>query len=393
MLVALSFVLSMIHPLHAQEDDYALKDYTTPTRQLTVTEYPQFNDDLELAELATAARLQLQRFKTVDLSGTIELGGVKYPLKNAQKSLELVLELVDQFKTCRLVGTTSACFAALNAQIRSQYNVFVPALAVGDPRYGEPQDSFFTGYATQPINARAKPSGDHTLPVYAMPDSAHQVLTRQEIDFKDGLKGQNLELAYAADRYDLYMLHIEGGGYATLEDNGKTSHFYLTFAGTNQQKWTWISTYMLAKGYINNLSNAAQRKYLRLHPEKHEEIFSQCPSYVYFTATASPPQGSAGVSVTPGRSIATDRKLYTFKGLLAFVQSQRPVDSGHYDMEEEDVSRIPFQPFSRFFIDQDTGGAITGKGRADLYFGISDYAQYAAAYQAQKGNLFFLLAK
>jgi membrane-bound lytic murein transglycosylase A len=78
---------------------------------------------------------------------------------------------------------------------------------------------------------------------------------------------------------------------------------------------------------------------------------------------------------------------------LAFIESERPVDTGTYDLEQEDVSKIPFQPFSRFFLDQDTGGAITGKGRADLYMGVDDYAQYAATYEAQKGHIFFLLLK
>jgi membrane-bound lytic murein transglycosylase A len=150
---------------------------------------------------------------------------------------------------------------------------------------------------------------------------------------------------------------------------------------------------MMAKGYISNPSSGAQRKFLRLHPEKAEEIYSQCPSYVYFKVSTEPPDGAQGLPVTPGRSIATDNKLYAFKGLIAYIDSKRPQDLGTYDLEQEDASLIPVQPFSRFFIDQDTGGAITGKGRADIYFGLDDYAQYAATYQQQTGNIYFLLLK
>jgi membrane-bound lytic murein transglycosylase A len=99
------------------------------------------------------------------------------------------------------------------------------------------------------------------------------------------------------------------------------------------------------------------------------------------------------VSLVDGRAIATDSKLYAFKGLLAFVQSNRAVDLGTYDMEQEDATKIPYQPFARFFLDQDTGGAIVGKGRADIYFGKTPYAYYAASYQAQEGKLMYLMLK
>jgi membrane-bound lytic murein transglycosylase A len=170
-------------------------------------------------------------------------------------------------------------------------------------------------------------------------------------------------------------------------------NFFLTYDGDNGQRFEWLSKYMMSKGYISNPSTGAQRKYLREHPEKQEEIYSQCPSYVFFKMSTIPPQGAEGIPVTAGRTLATDNAFYAFKGLLAFVESERPVDTGTYDLEQEDPSKIAYMPFSRFFLDQDTGGAIVGKGRADIYFGLDGYAQYAATYQQQRGNIYFLLLK
>lgn len=379
--------------VQAQEQDFFKSSYVTPTRQLAIAEFPKFTDDYDLVDMELAAQRQLDHFNGRNLSGTIELGHQKFPLTKAVTSLQLFLKLIGQFKACKTSQPVAACYKVFNDKIQLQFNVFAPELVVGDPRYGEPLTSFFTGYATQPINGHSQKDATFKHAVYGLPSSAQRTHTRDEIDFHDALNGQQLELLYADNLWDLYMLHIEGGGYVTLDDNGKKTGMFLSYDGTNHQHWSWISKYMMSQGYISNPSNGAQRKFLRLHPDKLEEIFSQCPSYVYFKFSDTPPMGAGSVVLTGGRSLATDIKLYEFKGLLTFIESQRAVENGNYDMEEEDRTKIPFQAFSRFFVDQDTGGAITGKGRADLYFGLTDYAQYAANFQAEKGNMYFLLAK
>ena len=97
------------------------------------------------------------------------------------------------------------------------------------------------------------------------------------------------------------------------------------------------------------------------------------------------------VPVTSGRSIATDSTLYARKGALAFIQAMRPKEG----QEDQDPRKDPieFKPFSRFVIDQDTGGAIKGKGRVDIYQGADEYARVAAYNTQHFGNLFFLILK
>lgn len=391
MLLALLFVLNS--PAFAQvEVDPA--NYTTPLKRVAAADYPRFSDDLDLADIEDAINRQLIRFQSKSLSGTINMGGHNYPLKLAKDSLDVFLQLVANFKACVTAQPKNVCYDRLNLEIVNRFDIFKPDLKAGDPRFGQPNDSFFTGYHTHPIDGRSTPTGEYTHAIYQNPGGALSSKTREEIDFKGQLSGKNLEIVYTKDLFDLYLLHVEGGGYVTeTAANGSKTSYYISYDGQNGQKWNWISKYMMEKGYITNPSIAAQRKYIRQHPEKHEEIFRTCPSYVFYKVTTHAPTGNDLVSLVDGRAIATDSKLYAFKGLLAFVQTNRAVDSGTYDMEEEDATKIPVQPFARFFLDQDTGGAITGKGRADIYFGKTPYAYYAASYQAQEGKLMYLMLK
>ncbi len=390
MLLAVLFVLNSF--AHAQLEIDAT-NYTTPLKQIAPAEYPRFSDDLDLADIETAIQRQLVRFQSKSLVGTITMGGHKYPLKLAKTSLDVFMQLVANFKSCVTVKPKNACYNILNAEIVGRFDVFRPDLKPGDPRFGQANESFFTGYHTHPIDGRTQPTGDYKHAIYKMPSGNLKNKTREEIDFKGQLKGKGLEIVYTNSPFDLYLLHVEGGGYVSENKNGVVKNYYISYAGTNGQKWNWISKYMIDKGYIANPSIAAQRKFLRLHPELHREIFATCPSYVFYKVTAMPPTGCDMVSLVDGRAIATDSGLYAFKGLLTFVQTQRAVDTGTYDMEQEDATKIAYQPFARFFLDQDTGGAIKGKGRADIYFGKTPYAFYAASYQAQEGQLMYLMLK
>lgn len=378
----------------AQDLQVEARNYTTPTRKMKPAEYPTFDDDYDFRDLEIAIGRQLRRFANKDLTGTIRLGGRRYPLAKAARSLQAFRQLIKSFEVCAQNQPKPICYDSFNASVRDQFNVFAPALTKSDPRYGEPEWAFFTAYNSHPIEAQPQPGGAYSHPVYKLPPSASdRDKTRGEIDFHQALVGKGLELFYAKDLFELYLMQVEGSGYVTLNENGTPREYYVAYAGTNDKKWNWISAYMMEKGYISNPSVPAQRKFLRLNPQLHEEIFSKCPSYVFFRMSSDPATGSDGVPVTDGRSIATDRKLYAFKGLLAFVQSRRPEEGGPYDMEDETGANVPYRSFSRFFLDQDTGGAIKGKARADLYFGKSQYALYASTYQQQKGKIFFLLLK
>ena len=127
------------------------------------------------------------------------------------------------------------------------------------------------------------------------------------------------------------------------------------------------------------------RAYLRDHPEEVETILNHNPSYVFFKIEEDGPLGYLEVKLTPGRSIALDRRLFPGAG-LAFIQTHKPLINGSGQIYD-------WSAFSRFVLNQDTGGAINGPGRADLFWGDGAYAEMAAGHMQHHGTLYFLVLK
>ena len=372
----------------------AFSAITTPTKSIGLNEYPTFNDDYALSGMKLAIARQLKRFGEKNMSGDIKLGNKTYPLSRMKTTLQVFDALVNVFSLCITRDSQANCFKDLNSEIRKKFDVYIPNLVAGDPRFGEEEWAFFTGYHTMPIEGKLTPDPEYSHAIYANPVDPKLFYSRVEIDFINKLAGKGLELLYTKSLFDIYLLHVQGSGIATiLNSDGSKSGFYLNYDGTNKQKWEWISKYMMAKGYIANGSIPAQRKFLREHPELQQEIYANCPSYVFSRITTEPPMGNDSAPVTDARSIAQDSGLYSFKGLLAYVESTRPVETGNYDLELEDSTKVQFQPFQRFFLDQDTGGAIKGKARADIYFGEDTYSQFSAMNMKQTGKIYYMMAK
>jgi membrane-bound lytic murein transglycosylase A len=396
MMVGISLIFFNASCAKASDDPVvnARTSAVTPTRALAANEYPTFHDDYSFKGMKTAIDRQIKRFDQKDMSGTIKLGSKVYPLTKMKSTLLTFRKLIDTFEHCKTIDLEANCFRDINHSIKTRFDIYIPNLVPGDPRYGEPDWAFFTGYHTMPIEGTLKKHPSYPHAIYGNPKNPALNFTRGEIDFQNKLAGRGLEILHTNSLFEIYLLHVQGSGKATIiNPDGTKTGMYLNYDGTNGKPHQWISKHMIDKGYINNTSIAAQRKFLRQNPHLHEEIFSTNQSYVYERLTTDLPQGSDSVAVTDGRSIAQDKGLYSFKGLLSFVETTRPEENGQYDLEEEDFSKVKFMKFSRFFIDQDTGGAIKGKGRADIYFGEDLYSQYSAANMKQAGKIYFIMLK
>jgi len=127
------------------------------------------------------------------------------------------------------------------------------------------------------------------------------------------------------------------------------------------------------------------RRYLIERPDERSDIMAHNESYVFFRAVESGPLGSLDVPLTAGRSIATDSRIFP-KGAVSFITAQMPRLDG--------AGRLAgWQPFARFVLNQDTGGAIRGPQRADLYFGTGEEAGAQAGFMNSQGRLYFLILK
>jgi len=127
------------------------------------------------------------------------------------------------------------------------------------------------------------------------------------------------------------------------------------------------------------------KRYLRVHPEEMFDILNCNESYVFFRIVEEGPVGSLNVPVTSGRSIATDASMFP-RGALAFIRVKKPVI-------DKDGNIVSWEPFSRFVLNQDAGGAIKGPGRVDLFCGRGDDAEIMAGHLKEEGELYFLVRK
>lgn len=124
------------------------------------------------------------------------------------------------------------------------------------------------------------------------------------------------------------------------------------------------------------------REYLAREPEAVRSLLDTNPSYVFFQAREDGPLGNLNFPLTPGRSLAMDFRLFP-KGGLAYLQAEQAVFG----------DSVATRPLQRFMVVQDTGGAIRGHGRADVFWGKGPEAEWAAGHMRYPGRVFLLVAK
>ena len=263
----------------------------------------------------------------------------------------------------------------------------------------------FTGYYQPVIDGSLVATEDYRFPIYAKPldlvsaDSATSgerivgrmeqedllpYYTRREIDQLGALRGRGLEIAWVKDPIDVFFLHIQGSGIVRLPDGGQLS---VSYAAQNGLPYRSIGRLLIDNGKIakEEMSMQRLRQYLNDNPQEQDEIFAYNESYVFFRVIAGGPLGSLEVPVTAGRSMATDWRLFP-KGALALVETEIPVIDG--------TGRLAgWRPMRRFVLNQDTGGAIRGLQRADIYFGTGEEPGGMAGYMNRPGRMFFLVLK
>lgn len=359
----------------------------TPTRK--ITEALEFSDDLSLENLELALDRQLVNFSRRPMTGKIRYGGKVYPRTILKDSAEEMRRIVRETRACLLGALDSApCWSSFNASVNARFDIYAPIPGSSEPGYGSADPTRYTAYYSPDFYGSRTPSERFNMPIYMLPPTdALRRLSREAIDFDNRLAGLGLELFWVeGSRFDLYGLHIEGGGRVHLtHPDGSEEFRYLSYAGRNDQGGEFISRYMLSRGYINDTSMDEQERFLAENPQLHREIFSTYRAYIYFKETDDEPYGVESIPLTEGRSMAVDTTVYKHIGVISFVQSKKAVQQPNGTSQQV--------PFSRFFVTQDTGGAIRGNARADLYMGFGHAAAHIAHNMKNQGKQYFLIKK
>ncbi|MEM8698030.1 MAG: MltA domain-containing protein [Pseudomonadota bacterium] len=245
--------------------------------------------------------------------------------------------------------------------------------------FGDPDQSLFTGYYEPVIPASRKPGGKWKVPVYAPPSDLRRRwphYTRAEIE-TGALRGKGLELFWLEDPVDAFFLHIQGSGRLLLTDG---TLIRLGFAAKNGHRYVSIGRIFnrMKKKAPLTYGAAPLKAWLRANPRDGAALMRKNPSFIFFQERSGlemgdGPVGAIGVPLTGGRSIAIDQ--------------DRNALGGPYWVETDTAAG----PLNRLMIGQDTGSAVNGLQRADIFFGTGDEAGQIAGSTRSKGRMVTLV--
>lgn len=360
--------------------------------RLPVADYPTFTDGLFLDNLVHGIGKSLAYLEKVPPERTFRFGQDHYPAHHLKRSLEVLRDFVTERP-----GTE-----ALQRFITERFRVY--RSSGGEQR----NEVLFTGYYEPYLNGRLTPDDRYRYPVYAIPKDLMVIdLTpfgeayqgkkivgriqgktvvpypdRQAIEADSGFSRNAEPIAWVDDRVDLFFLQIQGSGRIYLADG---EFLRVHYHAANGHPYRSIGRLLIDQGKIpaEEMSMQRLKSYLKAHPEAVDGILNHNPSYVFFKTETSGPIGAIGVDLTPGRSVAVDRRVFPMAA-PAFLQTQIPVVDGSGRIDR-------WMDFSAFALNQDTGGAIRGPGRVDIFWGNGPYAEIAAGHLQHKGAFYLLI--
>lgn len=308
---------------------------------------------------------------------------------------------VDPAAFRRACATATALPAATDAATARSFfeSAFTPVRVTAD--------GFLTGYFEPEVTGSLAPGGPYRVPLYRRPPDlvdlkkgtgalagyshARRDAAGRLTAFDDraaieagALSGRGLELVWLADPVDAFFVHVQGSARVRLPDgrilrvgyDGKTGHPY-----------TAIGRILIDRGEIAREDMTADRlaAWLKAHPDEAGALMAQNRSFVFFRPLDRPanegPVGALGVPLIAGRSLAVDPSVQPF-GLPVFVAADLPIGPGG-----------GLAPFRRLMAAHDTGSAIKGAGRGDIFVGAGDAAGAVAGRLRHPAEVFVLVPR
>jgi membrane-bound lytic murein transglycosylase A len=355
-------------------------------------EMPRFEDDLNPESLRTAIEKSLSFFDRVPGERSFPLGAASVSAESLKNSLLEFLKLLEED---RLDPDSVA----------QMFDVYCTG------REKTSEQCLVTGYYEPVVEGSIKEEGDFSYPLYGVPPDLLSVdlasfdpvrfprerligrtqgnrvvpyYTRAEIDRDRKLEKYGCELAWLKDPIDVFFLQVQGSGIVRVSD-GRLLR--IGYAGANGRPYKSIGKVLIDSGAIPSEAMSLQtlRTYLWDHPERRDELMWQNESYVFFRWTEDGPMGSLNVPLTAGRSIATDQR-YCPGGAVAYLETMKP--------RIDETGKVSYwEPLRRWVVNQDTGGAIKGPGRVDLFCGTGEQGEGIAGRLKHPGRLCFLVRK
>jgi len=270
----------------------------------------------------------------------------------------------------------------MNKVLREKFDTYI---SVGCDDQGT---VLFTGYYTPIFDGSFVRTDRFKYPLYKTPDDLikdpdgtilgqkghdgqiRQYPSRVDIQKSNMLAGS--ELLWLGDPFEVYIVHVQGSAKIRMPDGHLEGIAYAAHNGWDYQS---IRKKMIADGKFTekDINMKAMIDYFKAHPDEVDMYVNENPRFVFFRPETGEPRGSLNESVTPFRTIATDKSIYP-RAMFAFTAVDLDTPVG-------------------FALDQDTGGAIRAAGRCDVYMGVGNRAGELAGKTYREGQLYYLFIK
>lgn len=367
-------------------------------------------DDMELPSLLRALEANVKQLRVKkDAADNLFFGprqisradyadALEYLLKKSKEdaSIEKFIELLNQkFEPYEVYGKENWG----EVFITSYYEPIIEgdskkSTRFSQPLYGVPRDLVnidLKTFANLPLDPNQKyrdsilrgrlvssPDDKISGRVVAFPE-------RKKIEEEGNSFAKNAEILAWVDPIDAFFLEIQGSGVIKMK-NGK--ELKLGYAAQNGHPYVAIGKELMSNIPKEKITLQSIENHLRsLNPEEMRKILNVNPSYVFFQKLQSRGLTYFGTQVETGRTIATDPNFFP-KGALAYLEFDKPKFQSPQDTEPSAWERS-----SRFVLDQDTGGAIRGPARVDLFWGQGKDAKQSAGVMKSTGNLIYMVPK
>ena len=366
------------------------RDSYKPLHHISQGKAPVFTDDMSYNSLLSAAQSHSGYLKNRDGFDHTAFGETNY-------STDWLLESIHSF-----VGKIKENPAQeeLHQFILENYDIY----QAGGRDDKRKRQMLVTGYYEPLFDGSLSKNGPYIYPIYSPPQDLVNEKPRNGNPARIGRitdKGftsywsraeietlnitQGYELVYLKDPFDAFLLHVQGSGRIRLPDNSVRT---IQFAGSNGLEYNSIGKLLVdeKKMELTEVTVPAIRNYLKQHPGQLQKILHHNPRFIFFNwGNDLGPKGSSGAILTPGRSVAIDNSVLP-DSAIGYLTTRKP----EVNQQGEIIDWIPL---NRFVFPQDSGAAIKGTGRVDLFWGHGYYAEMAAGHMKEDGELYFLVKK
>lgn len=319
-----------------------------------------FQDDLNYENLNEAIEKQITHLASGNFEDSFKLDGRKVAKKE-------ILSTLLEFKKI------------FNLQQERQVKEYID----DNFRIFTPKGKFhFTAYFVPEIRASIKKAPLFQYPLYKMPQKSRY--TRKSIN--DGiLDGKNLELAFLPRLFDRYFLHLQGSGILIFPDNTRR---LAQCAGSNGYPNKDLVRILINDGVLSRdkASHEDIQKFFKDHPEKEKYYLNKLDRFIFHALSEDGVvRGTNRTPLTTGRSLSMDHKYYPY-GSVLLMKFKKPI----FD-DKGNLAKL--KPVYRFVVNQDTGSAMKGPKRGEIFLGTGNEAGKIASRINNYGEIYLFLAK